>query len=243
MNLRIKIIQTLIDINERIFFYPKLRAFYKKNCTSSRVTVIDVGANKGQSIDFFTSIFKNIVVYAFEPNPMLFQKLLVKYKNKKNIHLFNMGVSNINGTLELKETVTDETSTFEELNFESKYLQMKSNVLGVKKENLICKKYSVEVITLYDFIQKIGISSLDILKIDTEGHEYKCLLGLFSSENITINFIQLESHNDDMYIRPQKIDEIPNLLLKEGFNSCTMIKHGFGDFNECIYEKKQFDAK
>jgi len=29
MNIRIKLIQELININEQIFFYPKLKVFYK----------------------------------------------------------------------------------------------------------------------------------------------------------------------------------------------------------------------
>ena len=29
MNIRIKLIQVLININEQIFFYPKLKTFYK----------------------------------------------------------------------------------------------------------------------------------------------------------------------------------------------------------------------
>jgi len=29
MNIRIKLIQELININEQIFFYPKLKTFYK----------------------------------------------------------------------------------------------------------------------------------------------------------------------------------------------------------------------
>ena len=53
MKLRTKIIQSLIHINEAIFFYPKLKKFYKDNLKNASVSILDVGANKGQSIDFF----------------------------------------------------------------------------------------------------------------------------------------------------------------------------------------------
>jgi FkbM family methyltransferase len=82
-------------------------------------------------------------------------------------------VSDINGQLELNETVTDETSTFEKLNYESNYLKMKADVLGVKKEDIIKDKYLVDVVRLSDFIKNKNINKIDILKIDTEGQLIK----------------------------------------------------------------------
>jgi len=242
MNIRIKLIQELININEQIFFYPKLKSFYKNKIDSAHpimlpITILDVGSNKGQSIDFFSKIYKDVVIYAFEPNPILYEKIKYKYRSKKNIFIYNLGVSDKNGQLELCETITDETSTFEKLNYESKYLQMKADVLGISKEDIIKNKYLVDVIRLSDFIKNEKINKIHILKIDTEGHELKCLKGLFNNEVFDIKYIQLESHNDDMYLFNSTKDEIPDLLNINGFNKCTKIKHGFGDFNECIFEK------
>ena len=242
MSIRISLIQTLIDINERIFFYPKLKSFYKKKAYNNllpqnSVTIFDVGANRGQSIDFFCKTFQNPIIHAFEPNPVLYKKLVNKYQTSKNIFIHNLGISDINGQLELNETVTDETSTFEKLNYESNYLQMKANVLGVKKEDIIKNKYFVDVIRLDDFIKKMKINKIHILKIDTEGHELKCLKGLFINEGWDINHIQIESHNDDMYMTDEHKNDIPLLLKSKGFSKCTIVKHGFGDIDECIYEK------
>ena len=204
---------------------------------SNSITVFDVGANKGQSIDFFCKIFKSPSIYAFEPNPILYKKLIKKYQANKNIFIYNLGISDINGQLELNETVTDETSTFEKLNYESNYLQMKANVLGVKKEDIIKNKYLVDVIRLDDFILKMKIKKIHILKIDTEGHELKCLKGLFTNDGCEINYIQIENHNDDMYMTDELKNDIPLLLKSKGFSKCTIVKHGFGDLDECIYEK------
>ena len=242
MSIRISLIQALIDINERIYFYPKLKSFYKDKANtmslhSNSITVFDVGANKGQSIDFFCKIFKSPSIYAFEPNPILYKKLIKKYQANKNIFIYNLGISDINGQLELNETVTDETSTFEKLNYESNYLQMKANVLGVKKEDIIKNKYLVDVIRLDDFILKMKIKKIHILKIDTEGHELKCLKGLFTNDGCEINYIQIENHNDDMYMTDELKNDIPLLLKSKGFSKCTIVKHGFGDLDECIYEK------
>ena len=79
------------------------------------------------------------------------------------------------------ENVLHESSTFEELNMESKYLKVKSSILGVKPKNIVKDSYPVEVTTLSHFIKSKGLKSIDILKIDTEGHEFECLEGLFQS--------------------------------------------------------------
>jgi FkbM family methyltransferase len=238
MKIRIKLIQLLIEINEKIIFYPRLKSFYKKAYINTNSPIIlDVGANKGQSIDFFRSLYPNSIIYAFEPNPRLFIDLQKKYKHLNNINLINKGVSNANGIIELKETVTDETSTFEELNYDSNYLKMKSSILGVEPKNIVLKTHQVEVIKLSDFIRDNKLAEIDTIKIDTEGHELKCLMGLFSDNNPKIKYIQLESHNDDMYLQNGEELTISELLLKNGYVNCTKIKHGFGDFDELIYSK------
>jgi FkbM family methyltransferase len=237
MSIRIKIISALIHVNEWLIFYPRLRKFYKSVIAGDNPTIIDVGSNKGQTIDFFLSNFKNARIYGFEPNPVLYNNLIKKYKSNSNVSIKNCGISDISGKLLFNETVTNETSTFEELNYDSDYLKMKSKVLGVKPENIIKKSYEVDVITLHDFLTTNNVGKVDVLKIDTEGHEYKCLLGLFNNKLPDVNYIQLEQHNDDMYTNKASEDTINSFLKKNKFNLFKKIQHGFGDFEEVIYQK------
>ena len=240
MNVRTKIIQKLIHINEAIFFYPKLRKFYKENLKNQEINILDVGANKGQSIDFFLGINSNAKINAFEPNRKLFVYLQNKFKTNTNITVHNSGVSNIKGELEFHENILDETSTFEELNLDSKYLDKKAKVLGILKENIIVDNYKVNVIMLSDFLNENPNIYFDVLKIDVEGHELKCLQGLFSNEEkvFPIKYIQLESHNDDMYVNNNQQEKIEELLNTNGYMQIAVIKHKFGDFNEIIYQNK-----
>ncbi|OYU85521.1 MAG: hypothetical protein CFE24_01050 [Flavobacterium sp. BFFFF2] len=241
MNLRTQIIQKLVHINEAIFFYPKLKKFYQAHLNHPKVCVLDVGANKGQSIDFFLKVNANAEFDAFEPNKKLFSHLTLKYKASNNIRLHNFGVSNLKGELVFHENILDETSTFEELNLNSKYLEKKAKVLGVAKENIIVDSYKVDVIKLADFLKEHPNKVYDVLKIDVEGHELPCLQGLFAAEDaiLPIRFIQLESHNDDMYLSNNQHQDIETILNKNGFEKVAEIKHGFGDFAEIIFENKR----
>lgn len=239
MSLRTKIIQKLIHINEKIFFYPKLKKFYIKNLEKTQINIIDVGANKGQTIDFFLKINKNAIISSFEPNRKLYNLIQEKYKSNPNIKAYNLGLSNIKGNLSFYENVMDETSTFEELNFDSKYLNKKAKILGVYKENIVINNYKVAVIRLGDFLEENHNCFYDVLKIDVEGHELQCLQGLFyntSNQILPIKYIQLENHNDDMYINNNKQTQIDAILISNGFLKVAEIKHGFGDFSELIYE-------
>jgi FkbM family methyltransferase len=234
---RIQIIQFLLSINENIFFYPKLKKFYKKVIKVSNPVIIDVGANNGQTIRFFLHLFSNAIIYSFEPNPRLYKNLLIEFGGNNNIHIFNKGISEFNGKLVLNETVTDETSTFENLNYDSQYLKIKSKILGINAENMVTTKYDVEVITLDFFIQQMKLKKIDILKIDTEGHEMKCLLGLFKFNKHIIDYIQIEHHNDDMYQIAFNQNSFTDLLQKQDYKIVENIKHGFGDFKDLIYER------
>ena len=218
MSLRIKLIQFLIQLNEQLIFYPRLAAYYKSAGIIKEPVIFDIGANKGQTIHFFLKLFPGAVIYAFEPNCRLYKKLTLKYGHLPNVHLINKGVSNQNGSLAFKETAMDETSTFEEFNYGSGYLKMKSKVLGIKPENMVVDIYEVDVIKLSDFIVDKRIQHIHVMKIDTEGHELKCLQGLFSSQNIVVDIFQLEQHNDDMYFNGANEDDALKLLKTNGFS-------------------------
>jgi hypothetical protein len=57
---------------EKSFFYPKLTFAYQElnltHKTGGGLVVFDVGANKGQSISFFRSMYPQAKIYAFEPS-------------------------------------------------------------------------------------------------------------------------------------------------------------------------------
>ena len=236
---RIFFIRWTIAQFEIYFFERKVSALYKKIFQKRALTIIDVGANRGQTIDFFLKLNDKSKLYSFEPNPNLFEELQIKYSTCKNIKLIQKGVSKKIETKTFFENILDESSSFEELNMDSDYLKMKSSILGVKPQNIVKESYPVEVTTLNDFIIRNKILEVDVLKIDTEGHEFECLEGLFNTNNIEdIGIIQFEMHFDDMYLKNRSYEEMKNLLNSNGYFEIKKIKHGFGDFYDYFYSKK-----
>lgn len=237
--LRIRVVKKLIDINEKLIFERRLKKHYKKS--GKIATVIDVGANRGQTIDFFLSINPECRIYAIEPNPTLFDRLNKKYADHSNVSIFRFGVSETTGTREFFENIFDYSSTFEQINMDSAYQNKKAKVLGVDAKHMVTKSYPVEVIKLSDFIVANKLESgVDVLKIDTEGHEYYCLLGLFSGTgDFPVRFIQLEHHNNELYSNQVDFSKIDELLVSNKFRLDVKIRHGFGNFDEVIYRRSK----
>lgn len=238
-SLRVRLIKRFVDLTEHLIFERRLHRLYRKVFHHNSIsTVIDVGANKGQSIDFFLDLNPKAQIFALEPNPQLFSVLSLKYRNHTNVKLFNLGISNYSGKKLFFENVFDYTSSFESINEQSVYLKRKAQVLGVKPESIIAKQYPVLVITLGEFIKThLPGKKIDVLKIDTEGHEYYCLEGLF---NLTcqnpICYIQIENHNDDMYQNKIPYHVIKELLEGNNFFEMAVIRHGFSDLEEVIFQ-------
>lgn len=237
MTLRIRIIKFLLNLNERVVLYPKLAAYYKTEIKDQDPVIIDVGANSGQTISFFLKNFPKAKIFAFEPNQRRFEYLTNKFRNFSSVKLYNKGISNRNGKQTFNEMVLDETSTFEKLNFNSNYLLKKAKILGIKAEELIAAEYEVDIITISNFLTGINLEKIDVLKIDTEGHEYKCLQGLFTNKSVKIDYIQLEHHRDDMYMDKTAYADIESILQQNYFFLHKKIKHGFGEIDELLFKR------
>ena len=61
----------LIDQNNK----KKIINFFKKKLSNNLITVIDIGAHKGETIDLFIKNFNTEKIYSFEPNTELFKYL------------------------------------------------------------------------------------------------------------------------------------------------------------------------
>jgi FkbM family methyltransferase len=236
-SLRITLVSYALGLLEDIFFLPKLRREYRNLLSDGKLrkngsTILDVGANRGQSVDFFHRLFINSIIYAFEPAAAPFQKLKNRQFCQKVVPL-RMVVSDCSGKVKFYECAFDETSALDLPDPKSKYLKVKSRILGVPSENLFNETY-IDALSIDDFCNIYGVNYIELIKIDTEGSELRVLEGcrqiLKSSQ---INVIQLEVHMDDM--RPNQIVEVKNFLASFGYFEYRRIKHSFGNFYELIF--------
>lgn len=227
------------------FFYKlKILNFLKKKNKKYDI-FFDVGAHHGESIDFFLKNFKIKKIFSFEPSPINFNVLEKKYlffRNKfKNSSIFieNLGISNEVKKKTLKQFPESSSSTLNEINPHSIYYKKKSEILYGKAHRNFFSKINVKTTTLHDYLSKNGIKSINFLKIDTEGYEYKVLLGLKKYIS-RVHLIMFEHHYDNMIIKNYNFSDINSLLVKNKFKQILKLKMPFRKTFEYIYENSRF---
>jgi hypothetical protein len=131
-----------------------------------RPVIFDVGANVGL---YSQSIFKTnseAIVYAFEPHPNTYKKLVNNIKNQ-NFYPINMGIGFENNRLTLFDYNNKDGSEHASL--------YKSVISDLHKG--IPVSHIVDITTIDNFVIKNNINQIDLLKIDTEGNEFNVLKG------------------------------------------------------------------
>ena len=152
---------------------------------------IDIGVYRGVYSYFLSNLCK--YVYAFEANPLLYDKLLDGFKNNKNIKIENVAVSSNSGETDLRIPIRDIAASFDN---EEKYklgvatIHKTNNLENEKFETIkAIKKISLDE---YNFEHEIGF-----LKIDVEGHELDILNGArkFIAQNMPTMLIEIEERH------------------------------------------------
>ena len=232
----IKFCLSLFDYLTEKKIFNQLKRFFSNKKT---ISLIDIGAYKGEYISGIIKNFKISKAYCFEPNPKVFKILDKKISPNEKIKLLNYGASNYSGNILFNENIESSSSSINELNEDSNYYKKKFFLLNFLGKGDVTKKIEIKVVTLDEFIIENNINELDLLKIDTEGYEYQVLLGLKDKIRM-INLIHFEHHFDDMIVKAYKLTDIHNLLTMNGFKKHFKIKMKFRKSFEYLYIKKNY---
>jgi FkbM family methyltransferase len=128
--------------------------------------ILDVGANIGNYTKDVFSANPSASVIAFEPHPLTFQRLSENIQSD-NFYAHNFALGDAEGILELFDY---------DLNDGSSHASLYRDVIkDIHKGNPI--SHEVSIVSLDKFLTDKNVKKIDLLKIDTEGHEYKVLQG------------------------------------------------------------------
>jgi FkbM family methyltransferase len=138
-------------------------------------TIFDVGANTGQSVQEFVDLFPGGVVHSFEPVPATYAILSSNWDKNPNVVTINEAMGRQEGvvTMSARGTATG-----------NKILKP-----GERASNTV----DVPVGTIDTYCSKHGISHIDYLKIDAEGHDMDVVAGAIQMlSRRSVSFIQVE---------------------------------------------------
>lgn len=228
-------ILSIFDLSNKL----KIKIFFKNQCLEENLDIIDIGAHKGETIDFFLNNFKVNKIYSFEPNHELYNHL-IKKNYPKSVEILNFGVSNLETSGILRIMKDTSSSTFNNINQQTKYFKRKNKYLSLfdKDKNYIKKTQEAKLISLASIFTNKDIEKIDILKIDTEGYELNILKGITDKNFKKIKFILFEHHYDLMIEKKYKFSDINQLLLNKKFKQSFKTRMKFRKSFEYIYENQ-----
>ena len=226
-----KTIIFFINFIDRYYHQKKIYNFLKNFKIK---TAFDVGAHKGEFLKLIKKL-KNIEkIYSFEPQKKIYQKLNI-FSIENKIFCFNFALGNNNEIRNLKINKKTSTSTFSDINNLSLWYKIKSFILRGSLESSFIDEEKVNVMKLDDFCDDYKISNIDLLKIDTEGHEKQVLEGALNLiKEKKIKYILLEFHLSNMYSN-YSVNDLENFLDNCNFKLLKKYKFPFIPIEDRIY--------
>ena len=185
MKLLKKIAIIFFDIIDLYYHQKRIIKFIRKNNINLKY-FLDIGSHMGTYSDLILRDFKNCKVLMFEPQISILKKIKVKYKNKKNIKIYNCAISDRSTKKKIYINQHDLTSTLSTLNIRNKYLNIKAKLFSTTSSGMILKKIKVKTKKLSEIIKSNNIKIIDLAKIDTEGHELEVLKGMQKNMGLTL---------------------------------------------------------
>jgi len=225
------------SVIDQFFHQKRIEKFIKKQKMKIN-TFIDVGSFEGKYTDLILKISQNCKVIMIEPQNKYYNLIKEKYRKNSQIEILQLGLSDKKSKLSLKINKHEITSTFSEFQSENKYLNLKAILFESKLQGMTTENQEVNVVQLNEVVNEKNIDQIDLIKIDTEGHEYEVLSG--SDKCVKkINFILIEFHTDTIYknYNPEKIHQF---LIDNNFILLKKFRFPFTTWEDRLYKNLKF---
>jgi FkbM family methyltransferase len=231
MNILKIFILLLLDLLRNYIHQPKILNYLK--ILDLKIT-FDIGAHEGETLEYLLKIKSVQTIYSFEPQISLYNKLVKKYNYDNRIILNNLALSNNSEEKIFFINSLSSTSSFSLLDNNSLWLKIKNIILNQK--NPIKNSIILKTSTIDNYVFRNNIDKINLLKIDTEGHELEVLMGA----KITINknkvkYLLIEIHSSKMYKNYSK-NKIEEFLKKNNFILLKTFKFPFHPFVDNLYK-------
>lgn len=193
--------------------------------------IFDVGAHHGQTSIMYSKLFKNGLIYSFEPYAESFKYLSTKVKRYDNIKPFNVALGNKIGKSKFYINPSSPTNSL--LPTDAKAPQIWGDGLLESTDQT-----EVDVVTIDSFVEKYEIKRVDILKLDTQGTEYQIIEGAgkaFSEGRIKVIYTEIITM--PTYIGQKELHEVLHIIQDKGFRL-----HNFYNYSLTNGKLRQVDA-
>lgn len=183
------------------------------------IVFFDVGARGG--VVELSTLARDVLVFAFEPNPKEFARLVASERQRKKykqFKCFEMALSDVCGRMPFY--ITDNPSygsllAFDETGFKMHQRLMPAYSLWVNNFR-VKQTVMAETLTLDRFCEQQSVRHIDYLKLDTQGAELRILKG-GSATLAAVGVIKCEVSFTPVYEGQAFFSEIDLFLRSIGF--------------------------
>lgn len=190
--------QTLVRAIDYLFNRNFSEEKLLKKIIDDNSVVVDIGSNLGSFIKLVSKLNKNksVYFYSIEPIKQLnFEQNKIVFPKAHNLKIINKAVIDSNQR---------------EIEFFERFIYSHSSINEISNEQNV-RKYTVEAVSFMNFIYEERIEKIDLLKIDTEGLDFKII------KSIDKKYLKNNITNIKAEITHENI-EILNYLFQLGFN-------------------------
>jgi len=170
--------------------------------------VIDGGAYQGDFSLQIAKAFPFATIYAFEPQNESYALVSDATSNIPRIKTYNCALSSNSGKFIFHTNISPLTSSLSNTSEEGlRYFQEYNQPSGEEE---------VQVTSLFDFLSAEKIPTIDILKLDLQGHELQAIKGMVEFiSSVKLIFIEVEFI--EIYQDAPLFSEVETYLREKGF--------------------------
>ena len=193
-------------------------------------TVLDVGANVGQSAQAFARVFPNATVHSFEPIPATYDRLRrLAEASGGRIKAYPLACGDEDGTAQI--AVAHGTS------------QMNQVRAATDSTDAGTAATEIQVARLDTVCDEHGIDAVDILKTDTEGFDARVLAGagqMLAEKRIRCVAVEVGFLDDRQHSR---FDEVYPILTGHGYELAGVYEVSYFRDLACDFANALFVAR
>jgi len=197
-------------------------------------TIVDVGSNEGQFIQYVSQSLPGRKIIAFEPIKVCYDKLIANTK-QFNVTAINCGLSDHNGSTEINISENFVSSSI---------LPMEKLHKDLYPESHYVKTQTIELKRLDDALAGMDLPKNILLKIDVQGYENKVIAG---GENTIkqASVVIIEYSYAPIYEGQWLFDETYRYFTANGFkflgveDQAKSAKNGLPVFGDAIFVRNE----
>ena len=217
--------------------YNILDDVIKRLTAAGKVSVLQIGANDGQSEDYLRTVIadeaaNNIHATLIEPEPGCFQKLTALYAGRSNIEIWNIAISETSGTMPFFHVEDQQGQMLESATASLDRASAEQALERLNRRDGAAHRIAqqdVETLTVLDFLKKSGRSTFDVILIDTEGYD-EIILGALLEHKLfpkVLSFEFIFFDPNDLHWLLKELESFGYEIARTGQDIVAVRRSGF----------------